>query len=149
MDSLPVGPGTQVTLNFSLTLEDDSVVDSNFDSDPVTFTIGDGSMLPGFEKAMFGLSSGEEGCFEITPENGFGERNPSNVQEVDRSEFPADITLEKGLMLSFSDAASQERPGVIFDMTDEVVTIDFNHPLSGRNIQFNVRIVDVTPDVTH
>lgn len=149
MNELAIGPGTQVTLFFSLALADGEMIDSNFESEPATFSVGDGSLLPGFEQSMFGLKAGDERTFVIAPEKGFGEHNPTNIQELERDEFPADVELEQGLMLSFADAQNNELPGVVVDFDESSVTVDFNHPLAGRDIHFAVRIVDVTPAVTH
>ncbi len=149
MKGLAVGPGVAVTLHFSLTLEDGTVIDSNFERDPASFVVGDGNMLPGFEEALFGLHAGDEQVFHIPPEKGFGQHNASNVQTIDRDQFPDDVDLKPGLMLSFSDAANTELPGVVYEVTDDQVTVDFNHPLAGRVIEFSVKIVDVQPAVTH
>lgn len=146
---LTVSDSTKVTLNFSLALEDGSVVDSNLGEDPVTFSVGDGSLLPGFEQVMFGLRAGDEKEFVIDPEHGFGMPNDNNVQEVPRSDFPGDIELEPGLMLSFSDAQSSEIPGVVKEIFDDVVKVDFNHPLAGRVLLFKVIIHAVMPAVMH
>lgn len=149
MIDLIVGSGTDVTLHFSLELEDGSVVDSNFDQEPVTFTIGDGNLLPGFEELLFGLKAGDKKSFVVPPERGFGAHNPENMQEMPRSQFPETLTLEVGVVLSFADAQQNELPGVVSSFDDEVVKIDFNHPLAGRDIQFRVDIIDVNPAVTH
>ncbi len=146
---LPVGPNAKITLHFSLSLEDGSIVDSNFDGDPATFVFGDGSLLPGFEEALMGLEPGAEGNFTITPEKGFGQHNPSNIQEFSRKEFDAELDLEPGLMLSFADANQAELPGVVVEVSDETVSIDFNHPLAGHLIKFNVKVLSVVPAVTH
>lgn len=149
MNSLSIGPGTQVTLHFALNLDDGSTVDSNFDGDPAIFTVGDGSLLQGFEKALFGLLAGDEETFSIAPEQGFGQRNPSNKQEIPRDQVPPGIDLEEGLVLSFADAQHNEIPGVISEFDDDKVIVDFNHPLAGRQIEFVVRILDVEPAITH
>lgn len=149
MSDILIAPGTVVTLNFSLALEDGTVVDSNLDEEPVTFTVGDGNLLPGFEKAMLGLQAGDERELLITPENGFGMPNPTNQQEVPRSDFPDDIELSVGLVLSFSDAQNTELPGVIKEIGDEKVMVDFNHPLAGRSLVFSIKIHSVSPSVTH
>lgn len=146
---LPVGPNTKVTLHFSLSLEDGSIVDSNFDSEPATFVFGDGSLLPGFEEALIGLEPGAEGKFTISPEKGFGQHNPNNIQEFSRKEFDADLDIETGLMLSFADANQAELPGVVVDVDEDNVSIDFNHPLAGHIINFNVKVLSVVPAVTH
>ena len=138
-----IGPDTQVTLHFSLALEDGSVVDSNFSGKPATFVVGDGSLLNGFESALFGLSAGDEVVLEIDPEQGFGPHNPNNIQRFARSDFSADLELEEGLMLSFADAAQSELPGVVASFDAEHVEVDFNHPLAGRELDFVVEIIDV------
>lgn len=147
--NIEIAEGTQVTLYFALMLENGDIIDSNFESDPATFTVGDGNLLPGFEQALFGLTAGAEEVFTVAPESGFGQSNPNNVQVMPRDQFSADIELEKGLMLSFADAQKAELPGVIADFDEDTVTIDFNHPLAGRTISFRVKIVEVTPAVTH
>lgn len=149
MNELAIGPGVEVTLHFELKLEDGSIVDSNFEKSPATFAVGDGKLLAGFEEALFGLKSGDEQVFVIPPEKGFGQHNPSNIQEITRDQFPDDVTLEPGLMLSFADAQQTELPGVVTGFNDQTVTVDFNHPLAGRDITFAVKIIDVKPAVTH
>jgi FKBP-type peptidyl-prolyl cis-trans isomerase SlpA len=149
MNDLTIGFGTEVTLHFALSLEDGSPIDSNFGGEPVTFVVGDGNLLPGFEEALFGLQAGDEKSFVIPPEKGFGAHNPSNVQEFPRDEFPEDVELTEGLVLSFADAQQNELPGMVQEFDDDTVTVDFNHPLAGRDIEFNVRIIDVNPAVTH
>lgn len=147
--SLPIGPDTKVTLHFSLSLEDGSTVDSNFDGEPASFVVGDGNFLPGFEAVLHGLKSGAEDVFSILPEQGFGQHNPSNLQQFSRKDFDDDMALEPGLMLSFADANQAELPGVITEVDEDSVTIDFNHPLAGHTINFKVQVLDVVPAVTH
>lgn len=149
MIDLAIADATKVTLNFSLSLEDGTVVDSNHGEDPVTFTVGDGNLLEGFEKAMYGLRAGDEREITIPPEQGFGQPNENNLQEVPVSDFPEDMALDVGLMLSFSDAQNTELPGVIKALKGDVVLVDFNHPLAGRTLLFKVHIHSVTPSVTH
>ncbi len=138
--SVPVSEGTRVYLNFSLSLEDGSEIDSNFAGDPVDYVVGDGSLLPGFERAIFGMSAGERHIFSVEPENAFGMPNDSNVQEIPRDQFDDDAELEIGLMFYFADAGGGEVPGLVVSIEDDWVTVDFNHPLAGRTILFDVMI---------
>lgn len=149
MRDLTVGPGTKITLHFSLKLVNGQVVDSNFEREPATFVVGDGNMLAGFERAMFGLQEGDRNTFLIKPESGFGQRNPNNIQEIPRSQFAADLELSEGLMLSFADAQKTELPGVVLRFDENVVVVDFNHPLSGRDIEFEVAILRIEPVQVH
>jgi FKBP-type peptidyl-prolyl cis-trans isomerase SlpA len=138
--SVPVSEGTRVFLNFSVSLEDGSEVDSNFGGDPVDFVVGDGSLLPGFERAIFGMEAGQRQMFTVSPENAFGQPNDNNVQMLPRDQFDDDIDLEIGLVFSFADAGGGELPGMIVAFDEEEVSVDFNHPLSGRTIMFDVLI---------
>ena len=147
--NLPVSEGTRVYVNFSLSLEDGSEVDSNFGGEPVAFEVGDGSLLPGFERLLFGMSAGQRRLFTVSPEDGFGQPNDNNVQYLPRSRFAADDDLEIGLVFSFADAGGGELPGLIVALDDDEVTVDFNHPLAGRNILFDVLVHRVEPLEVH
>ena len=144
---MQIEQGTKVKLHFSLALEDGSLIDSNFDKQPASFIIGDGNLLPGFESAILGLESGQKREFTIPPENAFGQHNPQNVQDVDRTNFAED-KLEIGAMLSFQNGDG-ELPGVIIGIEDEKVMIDFNHPLAGQSILFTVEILQISPESVH
>ena len=137
-----IGQNTEVTLHFALRLENGDTVDSTFDKSPATFKVGDGNLLPGFEAAIFGFKAGDVRTLEILPENAFGQPNPQNVQIIPRSQLK-DMELSEGLLVIFNDAANTELPGVVKAFDDEQVTIDFNHPLAGKTLTFEVDIKDV------
>jgi FKBP-type peptidyl-prolyl cis-trans isomerase SlpA len=118
---VPVSEGTRIFLNFSLSLEDGSEVDSNFGGEPVDFVYGDGSLLPGFEYLLLGMTAGQRSLFTVLPENAFGQPNDNNVQAIARDHFD----------------------------DDEEVKVDFNHPLAGRKIVFDVLIHRVTAAELH
>lgn len=146
---IAVGEGTRVFLNFSLALEDGSEVDSNFDREPVDFVVGDGSLLPSFEQRLFGMGPGDRRSFTLSPVDAFGEPRDENVQQLPRNQFDAGLELEQGLVYSFADAAGAELPGVVVEFDDERVTVDFNHPLSGRTIVFDALVHRVEPAELH
>ena len=85
---LPIGEGTRVTLHFSLALEDGQLIDSNFDKQPAIFEVGDGNLLPGFEKALFGLTRGSKAAVTIAAQDGFGEYSEENIQRLSRGASP-------------------------------------------------------------
>ena len=144
---LQIETGMSVTLHFSLVLEDGHIIDSNFESEPATFSVGDGNLLPGFESTLMGLVNGDEREFTIPPEQAFGQHNPQNVQAVERGNFDQE-ELELGAIFSFQNGDG-ELPGVIVDVGDNEVVIDFNHPLAGKNIIFQVKIIDIAPQNIH
>ena len=145
--NLQIQTGTSVTLHFSLALENGHIVDSNFEGNPETFSVGDGNLLPGFESSLLGLEVGDEREFIIPPENAFGQHNTQNVQSVDRGNFD-ESDLEIGSILSFQNGDG-ELPGVIIALEENLVMVDFNHPLSGKNIVFQVKIVEINPERVH
>jgi FKBP-type peptidyl-prolyl cis-trans isomerase SlpA len=142
MTDTRIGQNTQVTLHFALHLEDGNTVDSTFDKAPATFKVGDGSLLPGFENALFGLKAGDKRDFSVPPENAFGQPNPQNVQVMPRNQFQG-MELAEGLLVIFNDAANAELPGIVKAFDDREVTVDFNHPLAGKPLRFEVQIIDV------
>ncbi|MDD0844517.1 FKBP-type peptidyl-prolyl cis-trans isomerase [Pseudomonas sp. Gutcm_11s] len=141
---LRIGPDKEVTLHFALKLENGDVVDSTFDKQPATFKVGDGNLLPGFEVALYGFKAGDKRSLQIEPENAFGQPNPQNVQVMPRSQFQ-DMELSEGLLIIFNDAANTELPGVVKTFDESQVTIDFNHPLAGKTLSFDVEIIEVRP----
>lgn len=129
-------------LHFTVKLPGGEVVDSTSGKSPATFTVGDGSLLPGFEQSLFGLKAGDQRSFEIEPERGFGPGNPQNIQTVPRGQFN-EMDLEPGLLVIFQDAAGGEMPGVVKTVHETTVDVDFNHPLAGKTITFDVEIISV------
>ena len=142
-----------VTLHFSLALSTGEVIDSNLEKEPASFRIGDGSMLPGFESELLGLRSGDEIEKIISSVNAFGEVNQKNLQS-----FPIDkfrnlleddlISTEPGCVVSFKDTAGFDLPGVVKEISEKEVIVDFNHPLAGKDIVFKVKIVSVVSSDT-
>lgn len=143
-----IDEGTGVTLHFTLKLEDGTVVDSTRDKSPASFQLGDGNLPPGFEHPLKGLEAGDTGSFEIAPEHAFGQHNPQNIQLLKRDDFENDEP-EVGMLMSFADAAGGELPGVIKRIEGEQVEVDFNHPLAGRTLTFEVEVLAVKPATTH
>ncbi|MDF1643628.1 MAG: FKBP-type peptidyl-prolyl cis-trans isomerase [Pseudomonadales bacterium] len=144
MNENKVNKGSKVALNFSLTMEDGQLVDSNFDKEPADLIIGEGTMPDGFEQQLIGLIVGQEIEVLVPCEKAFGESRDANIREFNRAQFAKGIGLEVGLMISFADKANSELPGVIVNIQDELVTVDFNHPLAGHNLMFKARVDKIT-----
>ncbi|ADZ89602.1 FKBP-type peptidyl-prolyl cis-trans isomerase [Marinomonas mediterranea] len=136
-----VTESSKVTLFFELSLEDGQVVDTNFGKTPASFEFGDGNLLPEFEAVLLGLKAGDSRSFNMAPEKAFGAHNPSNVQAISRDQFEMD--LEQGMVVSFADANKNELPGVIAQINEKTVEVDFNHPLAGRTLTYKIEIVEV------
>ena len=142
MTKVLVGQGARVSLHFSIELESGELVDSTRDKSPATFEYGDGNLLPGFEQALLGLTAGDKTRVRIAPEQGFGMRNPNNLQRYAVTDFK-DIELEPGLIINFSDPSQGVLPGIVDSIDGDRVTIDFNHPLAGKMLYFDVEITAV------
>ncbi|MEE4249299.1 MAG: FKBP-type peptidyl-prolyl cis-trans isomerase [Alcanivoracaceae bacterium] len=145
-DQLRAGPDTRVTLHFAVRLMDGTEMDSTFGGQPASFVWGDESLLPGFERALLGLKAGDKRSVYIEAAKGFGAYNPDNIQQFRADEFAEGMALETGVVVSFRDASGAELPGVISLIEDNWVTVDFNHPLAGRDLTFEVEILGVERD---
>ena len=139
--------GAEVTLHFSLLFESGEEIDTTRNGKPATFTVGDGSLLPGFEAALMGQRAGFAEQIVLPPADAFGERNEANVQVIDRQRFAdmvGEMPLEEGLVVSFQ-APDGELPGVVLALYERTVKVDFNHPLSGATLIFDVSVIEVSP----
>lgn len=148
-----VAPGARVTLHFSLSLTDGAVVDSNFEGKPATFVVGDGNLLPGFEAALVGKKAGDVVSVVIPAAEAFGPYNEENVQRFPRHRFAGLLAnntepVGAGTVVAFTDAGGNEIPGVLTEIDESEVQIDFNHPLAGRDIMFKADIINVIPSGT-
>jgi len=139
----PISPGSRVTLHLSLTLEDGTVAESTFGTAPFRFTMGDGSLLRGLEIALYGLYPGATQRLELTPEQTYGLRDPQQVHKVPRSAFNTDIAPVPGLIIGFEAPDGTELAGAVMEVGETEVTVDFNHPLAGHTLVFDVEILDV------
>jgi FKBP-type peptidyl-prolyl cis-trans isomerase SlpA len=139
-----VGPNTRVTLHFSLLLENGEEVDTTRHARPATFAVGDGSLLPGFERALFGLAAGANAALRIAAADGFGEAREDNVRFMTLGQFGPGVVPEPGLVVSFA-GPDGELPGVVRAIEGDLVIVDFNHPLAGKTLVFDVSILSVEP----
>ena len=145
-----IADGARVTLHFALSLPDGSEIDSNYGKAPASFRVGDGNLMPGFEAALIGAAAGDAISVLLPAAQAFGEVNPDNVQSFPRQRFAgllANTTdpVEEGTVLSFADSGGNEIPGVVKQIGELSVVIDFNHPLAGRDILFKADIIAVIP----
>jgi FKBP-type peptidyl-prolyl cis-trans isomerase SlpA len=140
-----IQPGSRVTLHFTLSLADETVVDSTRESDPITFQIGSGALIEMLESRLFGLRTGEQRRFEISAAQSQLPANAEAIQVMARSDFPAELAIEAGQVLGFVMPSGEEVPGLIVSISDTEVIVDFSHPLAGRDLIFDVEILAVEP----
>lgn len=143
IEQVRIGPGKRVTLHFSVLLMDGALVDSTKEKAPATFTVGDGNLLPGFEQSLFGLKTGDKRSIVLQAEQAFGPYNKDNLHTMRRGAFDSSMNLEEGMVVSFADQSKAELPGVIKELSEDSVVVDFNHPLAGKDLTFQVEIINV------
>ena len=144
-DEALIRKGSKVKLHFSLIIESGEEIDSTRRGKPASLTIGDGNLLPGFEEVLIGLKKGDADQVLIPAADAFGERNKDNLRLMTKDQFEGEklgASLEEGLIVSF-DGPGGELPGVIVRVLEDNVEVDFNHPLSGRDILFDFSILAV------
>lgn len=143
--TFPISRGSTVTLHLSLTLEDGTVADSTLEGEPFTFVMGDGTLVSGLELALYGLYPGDTQCLELTPEQAFGPHDPQHVHRMPRSAFTDEFKLAPGVIVGFETPQGEELAGAVLALDADSVTVDFNHPLAGHTVVFEVEIIDVVP----
>ncbi|OLQ87571.1 peptidylprolyl isomerase [Vibrio ponticus] len=133
-----------VTLHFTIKMKDGSVADSTHNmGKPAKLVIGDGSLSDNFEQCLLGLSAGESKAIELAAADAFGMPNPDNIHYMDRAKFVGDAEVEVGTIMAFSGPDGMEIPGIITEIAGDSVTVDFNHPLAGQDVTFEVEILSV------
>lgn len=139
-----IGQGSEVLMHFSILLSDGSAADSTrVHNRPAKLVIGDGSLTENFEKCLLGLKQGEQKKFELEPIDAFGMPNPDNIHYVDLARFSAAAPAEVGAIIAFTQPDGTELPGVVREVNGDSVTVDFNHPLAGQKVTFDVEILEV------
>lgn len=143
-----VGPDSFLTLHYRLSLADGGGdVISTFGGKPATFQLGHGQLAEPLERLLHGLPDGAHAVFDVAPDQAWGARNPDLVQRLSRATFDAnadpDTRYEPGDMVDFSHPDGARFAGVLKAIDDESVLVDFNHPLAGQSVRFEVRILGV------
>ncbi|MFZ1281578.1 MAG: peptidylprolyl isomerase [Ignavibacteriaceae bacterium] len=132
-----------VTLNFTLSDETGNVLDSTDQGGPFSYISGSGMVLPKLEEAVNGMIIGTKKQLKLDAKDGYGEYNEDAIQAVGKENFPQDFILEAGMEYMASNPDGVQMPFVITSVEDETVTIDFNHPLAGKNLNFDLELLDV------
>ncbi len=135
--------GDTVKIHYTGTLDDGTQFDSSQGRDPLEFEVGSGQVIPGFEKAVEGMTVGDSKSVRIEADDAYGPRHEQLVQEVERSLLPDDLNPETGMALQSSSPDGQITQFMVTGVTDETVTVDANHPLAGQALSFDIELVDI------
>ncbi len=134
-----------VTLDYTLRLEDGEMVESTHGSMPLRFLTGHDEILPALEDALFGLAVGDETAVTVLPDDAYGEYDPEAYEEVPMDQFPASEALEPGMPIGVQDSSGEMYRAYVSEVRPDVIVLDFNHPLAGETLHFQVRVIDLRP----
>jgi FKBP-type peptidyl-prolyl cis-trans isomerase SlyD len=137
-----VSAGKRVSVEYTLKLDDQTVFESNVGKEPLTYIHGDGKMVPGLEKALDGMAVGDTKQVIVPPAEGFGAVDPEAFQEVEKDRLPPDALHVGAQLTGTLPDGRTVHPRVAAVNTDTVV-LDFNHPLAGKTLYFDVKIIDI------
>ena len=139
-----VKDGDTVKVHYTGKLENGEVFDTSKEQEPFEFTVGNKAVIPGFEKCVVGMEVGDSKSIEIPPEEAYGAKQDQLVVEVNRSEFPDDITPTIGQRLQIRQQDGNPIIVTITDLAEDIITLDANHPLAGYTLFFDVEVIELT-----
>lgn len=135
--------GDVVQVHYTGKLKSGEVFDSSQGKEPLELKIGEGKIIPGFEKELIGMEQGEKKTFDLQPEEAFGDRRDELVHTIERKQVPPDLNLEVGMQLALEGQGKEPIPAQVVDLSETTVTLDTNHPLAGKSLVFEVDVVEV------
>jgi FKBP-type peptidyl-prolyl cis-trans isomerase 2 len=142
MTEMPIKKGDKIKVEYEGTFDDGTVFDSSrYHNEPLEFEVGCGQIIPGFEEAVVGMSPGDEKEFDLKPQDAYGEYDPELMHKISKDQLPMNVA--PGMILVATLPNGIQTPVKVVEVTDEWVTIDLNHPLAGKHLNFKVKILDV------
>lgn len=132
-----------VKVNYTGKLSDGQVFDSSEGKEPLEFTLGKGQLIPGFEKGLIDMKVKEKKTITIAKDEAYGEINKDLIQEVKKTELPQDMTPEVGMGLVSKTPDGQEMNLLVIEVKEESIVIDGNHPLAGKDLIFDLEVVEI------
>lgn len=137
-----VGPGKNVSMDYTLTVDNEQV-ESSVGKSPLVFDVGANTIIPGLESQILGMHEGEEKLVSVEAKDAYGEVDPKAIKEFPLSSMPKDSEPKVGMVLQAQAPDGEEFPAVIKAVTGDKVTLDFNHPLAGKQLKFKVKILAI------
>ena len=131
--------GSIVSIEYKLTLDDGTEVDTNVGKEPLVYTQGEGQIIAGLEKEMIGLALGDTKTVEVSAEDGYGDVKPEALREVESDQVPEDARKEGALLMAEGHGA----PIRVHEVREDKIVLDFNHPLAGQSLNFDVKVISV------
>ena len=141
-EAVAITDGSKVSLEYTLTLENEGVIDSNVGGEPMVFVYGSKQVIPGLEKGVMGLKAGDAKKLEIAPEEAYGPVYQEAITTAQSSQFPADL-LQVDAIFETQGQDGQTYRGRVISIEGEEVKVDFNHPLAGKTLYFDIKVLSV------
>ncbi len=135
--------GDTIKVHYTGKLEDDTVFDTSIKRDPLQFTIGEGKVIPGFEQAVVGMKPGESKTTKIPTDKAYGPHRKEMVIVVERNQFPANLEPKAGQQLQIRKKDGQATVVMVTDVSESNVTLDTNHPLAGKDLTFDIQLIEI------
>ena len=141
--SQSVKKGDKVKIHYTGRIKDGQVFDSSMERDPLEFEVGSGSIIKGLEKSIVGMKPGEKKEISVSPEEGYGNFDKKLLFDMPKEKIPADIKPEVGMRLQLVNNQGQTFPVYVSEIEDESIKIDANHPLAGKELVFNIELLQI------
>ncbi|HAI82580.1 MAG TPA: peptidylprolyl isomerase [Chitinophagaceae bacterium] len=138
-----VKKGDTIKVHYHGTLTDGTIFDSSLQREPLEFEVGGGMVIPGFDNGVLGMAIGEKRTINIPADEAYGQKQEEMIMEFPRDRFPEDMTPEVGMQLMMSSQTGQQFPVVVADVREDVVVLDANHPLAGKDLTFDLELVEI------
>jgi peptidylprolyl isomerase len=135
--------GNTVKVHYTGRLKSGEVFDSSADREPLEFTLGEQGIIPGFQEAIDGMNTGEKKTVSIASEQAYGDRHDELVIKIERERLPEDLKPEKGQQLAMKTEDDRTALVTVVDLSDTDITVDANHPLAGKDLEFDLELVEV------
>jgi FKBP-type peptidyl-prolyl cis-trans isomerase 2 len=133
-----------VKVNYTGKLSDGQIFDSSEGKEPIEFTLGQGQLIPGFEKGLIDMKLNEKKTITIPKDEAYGDVNKDLIQEVKKTELPQDMAPEVGMGLVSKSPDGQEMNLMVVEVREETIVIDGNHPLAGKELVFDLEVLAIT-----
>jgi FKBP-type peptidyl-prolyl cis-trans isomerase 2 len=135
--------GDSIRVHYTGTLEDGAVFDSSVERDPLEFTIGENQVIAGFEQAAIGMETGDSKIVKIVSEEAYGAHNPDMIATIERERLPENMEPQIGQQVQMRQAEGQLVMVTVTGVSEKDVTLDANHPLAGKNLSFDIELVEI------
>jgi peptidylprolyl isomerase len=135
--------GDTISVNYIGKLESGEVFDTSEGKQPLTFTVGSGQLIKGFDNAVIGMTTGDKKSVNLSPEDGYGARRDDLIINIAKDNVPEDMQLNIGMAVQLTDQSGNPIPATVTEIGDETVTLDVNHPLAGKVLVFDIEIVRI------